>query len=629
MLPLRSRLYNRLSLAISLGALLLPLSGASGAEAFFRLRDVHRGLRGIGRTVFSGDRVEEFQVEILGVLRNTGPKQSIILARLSGGPLGETGILQGMSGSPVYIDGKLVGAVALGFPFSKDPIAGIQPIEAMLESSGLEDGADPGAPPEQRSARPWRWYRSVYNFQTLPNTRSSPLVTPYGSLDKLPVPLSLSGFTAATLQSLSEPFHNLGFGLQAGISATILAGQDRMEQSSGRDSSGIAAERASIIPGSMISVGLLTGDMNITADGTVTYVNGDRVYAFGHRFLDVGSVEMPFAHSEVVALVPNLNSSFKLSAPQSWIGTIVSDRSSAISGVIGRPAHTVPLSVTVHSGATGNHEYKFRVIDDRFLTPFITQTALFSLLDATERTLGRGTLQLTGQVNWGAGIPPLNIRDTFVSDSGLLQQVSADAVVPLAFVLGAGFGTLHPTDISFHLEASESKRQLRLSQAWTSTHDVRPGDSVEITALLEGEDGRELSRSISYHVPPGAPAGPLNFTVSDGNTLNFPEFAGLSQTSLHTPDELIRTINAFRDSDAVYVRVWRQEPSFTISGPSPSGEISDPPPSVALVLSDPSNSVTSNPALTLTRGSQVAELSIPMTGYVVSGAKTLQVEVKE
>ncbi len=555
------------------------------------------------------------------MLRNTGPKQTIILARLSGGPLAETGILQGMSGSPVYIDGRLLGAVALGFPFSKEPIAGIQPIETMLEGSGLSFpvGAIHNSRPPQESAASWDRYRSVYNFQALPTSRSSSLATPYGSLDQLLVPLSFSGFTPATLQTLAKPFRDLGFGLLSGLSGGTPI----------RGAIDPVLGASTITPGSMISVGLLTGDMNITADGTVTYVKGDQVYAFGHRFLDIGSVEMPFAHSDVVALIPNLNSSFKLSSPRAWAGTIVSDRASAITGVIGRPAHTVPLTISVHSNATGKHEYSFQVVNDRFLTPFITQTALFSVLDATERTLGRGTLQLTGEVDWGAGVPTLNIRDTFVSDSGLVQQVSADAVVPLAFVLGAGFGTLHPSKMSFHLEANESKRQLRLSQAWTSTHDVRPGDPVEITALLEGEDGLEMSRSISYRIPSGAPAGALNFTISDGNTLNFPEFAGLSQSSLHTPDELIRTINAFRDSDAVYVRVWRQEPSFTISGPSPSGEISDPPPSVALVLSDPSNSVTSNAALTFTRGSQIAELSIPTPGYVVTGAKTLQVEVKE
>ncbi|MDQ2842013.1 MAG: hypothetical protein M3Y72_13425, partial [Acidobacteriota bacterium] len=498
------------------------------AQAFFPLRDVRPGLHGVGRTVFSGDRIEQFQVDILGVLANAGPKQSIILARLSGGPLAETGIMQGMSGSPVYIDGKLLGAVALGFPFSKEPIAGIQPIESMLEDSTFS----PTISARPASAASWTWYRTAHELLQFPSSLHPQILTPFGSMDQLITPLAMSGFTSATLQTLARPLRTLGFQLTEGNSAQSPDADDPARNSDPATAVNLASASAAVVPGSMISVGLLTGDMNMTADGTVTYVNGNRVYAFGHRFLDIGSTEMPFAHSDVVALIPNLNSSFKLSAPRQWMGTILSDRATAISGEIGRSAQTIPLSVTVHSSATGLHQYHFQVVNDRFLTPFITQTALFSVLDATERTLGRGTLQLTGSVDWGAGLPPLAIRDTFVSDSGLVQQVSLDAVVPLAFVLGAGFGNLHPKSISFQLEADESKRQLHLAQAWTSTHDVRPGEPFEITALLEGEDGVQFSRSISYRIPPGAPDGPLNLTVSDANTLNYPDFAGLSQSSL-------------------------------------------------------------------------------------------------
>lgn len=532
----------------------------------------------------------------------------IILARLSGGPLAQTGILQGMSGSPVYIDGKLLGAVALGFPFSKEPIAGIQPIEEMIRGTSLDPRSAPE--PALEATSYWSFFHSTRR------TNDAAFPTPYGNLQQMLLPLAMSGFTPATLQTFSEQFRHLGLeplqGLSAASPATAANGSTTPLQ-----------------PGSMISVGLLTGDMNIVADGTVTYIDGKRVYAFGHRFLDIGTVEMPFAQSEVVALIPSLNTSFKLSTPGNWIGTILSDRNTAIAGEIGHTAHTVPLEIDLRSGSTGTHDYHFQLVNDRFLTPFLTQTALFSILDATERSLGRGTIRVSGEVTWEDNLPPLQIRDTFVSDSNVLQQAAADAVVPLGFVLGAGFRGIRPKKISFHVEASESKRQLRLAQAWTSTHDVHPGDSVEITALLEGENGLQISRSLTWRIPPGAPLGLLNFTISDGTTLNFPEFAGLTQSSLRTALDLIHTINAFRDNDALYVRIWRQEPSFTISGPSPSAEISDPPPSVALVLADPSSSASSNAALTLIRGSRVAELSIPTSGYVISGAKTLQVEVKE
>ena len=614
---------------------LLPvavLPNSAYAQNFFPLANVRPGLHGTGRTVFAGNKIEEFQVEILGLLRNVSPKQTIILARLSGGPLAETGVMQGMSGSPVYIDGKLLGAVALGFPFSKEPIAGIEPIQSMItDSSPQNPVAANNTPPEIAAAANFRTYSHLVTSRRSPESPRSdfpdistetPYASPFGNLRALATPLSLSGFTPATLQTFTTEFRRLGFEPLQGLSSGSAASPSQQTPNP-------SPSVTPLLPGSMISVGLLTGDMNITADGTATLVDGKRIYAFGHRFLDTGSTELPFARSEVVALIPTLNSSFKLSTPLEWIGTILSDRASAISGEIGRSAHTVPLSVAVQSSATGSHDYHFQVVNDRFLTPFITQTALFSVLDATERTLGVGTLSLEGRVEWQENLPPLVIRDTFVSDSGLVQQVSTDAVVPLGFVLGAGFRGIHMKNITFTLHTSESKRQLHIAQAWTSSHDVRPGDTLQITTLLQGENGFELTRSASYQVPLGAPLGALNFTISDANTLNFPDFSGLSQSALHSPASLIQTINSFRDNDAFYVRVWRQEPAFTISGSGPDGDLSDPPPSVALVLSDPSNSTTSSAALALTRGSQIAELPVATTGYVVTGAKTLQVDVKE
>jgi hypothetical protein len=250
-------------------------------------------------------------------------------------------------------------------------------------------------------------------------------------------------------------------------------------------------------------------------------------------------------------------------------------------------------------------------------------------MDSTERTVGAATLRLRGRVEFEGDVPGLAIHDIFVSDSALPQQAATDAVVPLAFVLGGGFSNLHMKSIAFELEPVDKKRQLRITQAWTSSHEVRPGDALRVTALLQGENGLEITRTATYNVPVGAPLGSLNFTISDASTLNFPEFAGLSQSAAHTAAELVRMIDEFRPSDAAYVRVWRQQPSFSVAGPMPRSELTDPPPSIMLILADPSSSATTNPALTLTRGSGIAELTIPAPGYVVSGAKTVQVEVKE
>lgn len=586
------------------------------AQAFFPLKDVRPGLHGTGRTVFSSNRIDEFQVEILGTLENLTPNQTIILARLSGGPLTETGVLQGMSGSPVYIDGKLLGAIALGFPFSKEPIAGIQPIESMIS-----DAIPPAPSPAERSAGPRPDHpfpipapAAIANRLVPSSSAPSTFTSSFGSLTEILSPVALAGFTPATLEAFAAEFHRLGFQPQQGVSAA-----------------GPTSQRYSgvVVPGSMISVELLSGDMSISADGTVTYVDGNRVYAFGHRFLDIGATNLPFARADVIALLPSVNTSFKLSSPREWVGTITSDRNTAIAGEVGRRAHTVPLTISVNSPLSGAHQYHMQVVEDRLLTPFVTQTALFSVMDATERAVGAATLRLRGQIEFEGDVPPLAIHDVFVSDSALPQQAAADAVVPLAFVLGGGFHGLRMKNMTFELAPLSSKQQLHIAQAWTSAHEVRPGSSVEITTLLQGENGLQMTRTATYRVPVGAPLGPLNFTISDANTLNYPEFAGLSQSAASTAAELVEMIDRFRSSDAAYIRVWRQQPSFTVSGPSPSGELTDPPPSVMLILADPSDSATTNPAQTVTRGATVSELSIPCPGYVVAGAKTLQVEVKE
>src|SRR5579875_3671052 len=387
-------------------------SALAAAQGFFPLKEVHPGLRGVGRTVFQGNRIEQFQVEILGLLENIAPKQTIILARLSGGPLAETGVLQGMSGSPVYIDGKLLGAVALGFPFSKEPIAGITPIEEMLSGSTFLTPADRShLPPPDRA-------------------------TSYGDLSEISTPLTLSGFTARTIETFAGQFRKLGFEPRQGLSSGAPASP---------------AYTGTVEPGSMISLELLTGDMVISADGTVTYVDGKRVYAFGHRFLDTGSTELPFARADVVTLLPAVNVSFKLSSAREWVGTILSDRSSAVAGEIGRAAHMIPVSIAVHSPETGAHSYNFQVVNDRLLTPFLTQATIFSTIDVTERTIGAGTLRLSGRIEFEGGLPPLIVHDIFVSDSGLVQQVSSDAVVTLAFALGAGFENLRVKNISYTL----------------------------------------------------------------------------------------------------------------------------------------------------------------------------------
>jgi hypothetical protein len=183
--------------------------------------------------------------------------------------------------------------------------------------------------------------------------------------------------------------------------------------------------------------------------------------------------------------------------------------------------------------------------------------------------------------------------------------------------------------LSFHVSQLDTKRQLRLNQAWASAHEARPGETVTLTVQMEGENGYETAQSVKYQIPVGAPNGALNFTIGDATLQNFTEFAGMAQSSLQSPERLIEAINLYHSSEGLYVRVWRTQPAFVVKGPGPGTEMPDPPPSAMLILADPSSSASGSATNAATRGSEVGQLTIPMPGYAVSGAKTVQVEIKD
>ena len=575
--------------------LLIVASNLFPQNAIFPLSDVRTGQHGIGKTVFSGNRIDEFQVEILGVLENLGPRQSIILARLSGGPLEKTGVMQGMSGSPVYINGRLVGAVALAFNFAKEPIAGIRPIEEMLAVSGPAAGKNATEP---RAAR-----------KDVPLTASlAGLENQNASLVEIATPVSFSGFTSGTLERFAPELKKMGLEPRQGIS-------------SGGPLPSKLGNPAQIRPGDMISVDLLSGDLTIGAEGTVTEVDGKRIYAFGHRFMSVGETELPFARAEVLTLLPNLAASFKISTAREWMGTITQDRSTSIYGELGRKAETVPVALTVKDGRRAPISYHMQLVNDRVLSPFILQMAVYSAIDATERTLGLASYSLRGAVEFQHGLQPLRLDNTYSGDFNVPLQASSGVSSPLAYLMGAGFDTLKVKDITLEIQASERKRMLQIDQVTASPKEVHPGQQVELAVTFTGENGVEVQKSLRYTVPVGAPYGTLNFTVSDATSSNLLDFQQLAATAPKSPTQLVSFLNSLRPNTNAYVRVWRTDPAFQVQGE----DLPDPPASVGLIL----NKAQAAQGLWFPHGSKIDELQIQAGDAVVTGSKTVPVDVKE
>lgn len=564
------------------------------------LKDIRPGMKGIGKTVFSGSRIDEFQVEILGILENVGPRQSLILAKLSGGPLAQTGILQGMSGSPVYIDGKLIGAVALGFEYSKEPIAGIRPIEEMLQVTRAP------APARRIAALPWDGKLD----SLLPPAEN--VLAPGGArLVNIATPVSFGGFTRATIEHFAPQLRSLGL--------------EPLQGAGGGGNPGTTlGDPAALQPGSMITVQLLSGDMSVGADGTVTCIDNGQVYAFGHRFLSIGTTDLPFARAEVLTLLPTYNSSFKISTAREWVGTITQDSSTAIAGQLGRMAAMVPVSIRVrsHGAVQRSDTYQMRMVNDRVLSPFLLQMAVFSAIDATERSIGDSSFSITGELEFETGAAPLKIENMYAGDFNLPAQVSMAAAVPLAYAMQSGFDSLRLKRVALDIASFPEKRRLQIDQVWTSKREVRPGESVEITVVLTGENAAEVTRKVTYQVPVGAPTGPLYFSAADANTINLTDYRQMMSAPPKTAAQLVSFLNRLRRNTKAYLRVWRAEPSYDVGGEPLPG----PPPSLALILARSQSSLAGLPA---PAHSRVAEFEIDAGNVVVSGSKTIQVEVKE
>ncbi len=605
--------------------------GAAGAAELFPFEDVKAGQRGTGRTVFSGNEIAEFDVEILGVLENVWPGQSLILGRLAGGPLEKTGVMAGMSGSPVYIEGRLAGAIAYSFPFSTEPIAGIRPIHEMLRGTERAETSKPvrvrggvipfpeGGLGDGLAIRE----RLVLAGMTdlLPVGAFPAGVGPagMGPLGPLPAggeagmipiatPAGLAGFSEGAFEVFGSQLRSLGLRPAQGV-----GGRGRVDGE--RDQKPLEA-------GAMINVALIQGDMVLSAAGTVTYIDGETIYAFGHRFLSSGPTQMPFLRSSVIAVVPNLNSSFKISASGESLGVMDRDRSTGISGRLGGKADMLPLDITLRSGGD-QRQYRMRLVNDRSLSAFLLQMALFSAVDTTQRQVGASSYRVSGSVDLGSGVTPLRLDNMFSGSTGVPLQLATATAIPLAYLMESDLETLSPRRITLRIEAIDEEKSLEVDRGWAERTRVRPGEKLELAAALRDPKGAEQIHRVSFPVPPGLAPGPLEISFSDGQTLNALDWRTFREPRrARDLNHLVRAMNRLRRNDRLYVRIWRPSRGFLLH----TERLPAPPSSVARLLSSPGAAaagVLSNWRTTL------AEYEIDGLGSVVRGSVNLKVSVVE
>lgn len=614
---------NRVTFILS-AVLIVVSAGLAAAQqpvkvngpALFALEDLRPGMKGTARTVFSGTETEEFGVEILGVLPGfPGPRQSAIIARLSGSNVEKTGVFAGMSGSPVYIDGKIVGAIAFSFPFSKEPIAGITPIKQMVELFNRGSENERIKPKEPRAVsfaqlagtdwKPNLPKPTVSAVSLLaPVSAGSPLMPLLGQqMAPIATPLVFSGITQESLSMFAPQLVANGLLPVSGVggSAAITP---------------LAEVNDKTFPaGSSISVQLVRGDYSLAAAGTVTMRDGDRIYAFGHPFLSLGASDMPMTEASVVTVIPNVNNSFKLAVPGSMVGSISQDRASGIFGMLRQAPKMIPVKVNLHTSRDRTETYSYEVANDSFLTPLLLNITVFNTITSSERALGDSTLTIKGEIKV-KGQEPIQIDRRFSNNQSPIQAAGAIAA-PVGSLLTSGFDDVQLDGITLDISSSETKYAGTLERISLDRTEVRRGEKVEVQAYVRTESGKQFVQRIPVQIPEDAALGQLLVFVGDGGALQ----EGSPAKAFVPQDlgQLVRAINTVKKSDRLYVKLFRITPGAVIG----TSELPSLPPSMVATL----NSDRTSGGYTPTVLSPVYEMELPPAEFVISGQQLIAIDV--
>ena len=559
------------------------------------LSEVHAGMKGVAYTVFQGTRPEPMNLEVLGVLKNmNGPDSDVILIRLQGTKPEYTGVVAGMSGSPVYIDGKLVGALAFRIgQFSKEPIAGVTPIEQMLEINTLEETSAkrPAAALTPVGAPgPVSGGSDVQNFANLMKPMETPLV--------------FNGFTEEAVRRFAPQF------TAAGITPVMGAGSVSDEK-----------QPEPLVPGSAVSAVLVRGDLSIAATCTVTYVDPERLLACGHPLLQFGNVDIPMNKAQVVATLPSPENAFKIINTTEAVGAFVQDRHTGILGRFDQTPDMIPVTLRIH-GVSNPKTFHYEVLNNPKLTPVAIMSTAYSVLQGINEYGEDVTYRLNGQIDVH-GYPEVKLQDMFAPSS----DASVPTAAALAMSLGDRFGRIYDnqfvkpsiTGVELDFDILNERRWARLESARTDVTEARPGDQITIEAALRPYRGERIVRQLPIQIPTSTPKGTLRILVSDAETLDkirktarpFAQRLDLAST--------IAMLNKERINDRLYVSLLEQNPEAMVQDKIM--------PTLPLSVMNVMEGMRGTQDMVVLGESSVGEESTPVD-YVVSGAQVITITIK-
>jgi hypothetical protein len=572
--------------------------GGSGETKVFPLAQLKRGMKGVAYTVFEGVNPEPMQVEILGVLKDSlGPGRDMILARLYGTKPEFTGVVAGMSGSPVYIDGRLVGALSYRIgQFSKEPIAGITPIEQMLEVR--DDEVRPAAAGGKKTA--------PEEATGLPATNAGAGV----QMQAMETPLVFSGFSQEAVDRFGDRFRAMGMTPVAGLG--------------GADAAAVQPEP--LVPGSAVSAILVRGDLSVAGTCTVTYVDPTRLLACGHPITQYGPVDMPMTKAAVVTTLPSPLNAFKIVNTTETVGAFTEDRASAIMGRFGTKARMIPVTVEIVQpaipGGTAAKDkvFHFEVLDNRQLTPSAMLVSVYQSLQGTNAAAAEMSYRMSGEIGV-QGLPEVKM-------SGMVAQNELNpAAINAALFVNDRFSRVYGnpqdqpvvTDLKLKVVGIPERRTATLESARLGVLEARAGDTIDAEVTLRPYQAESRVVHLKVKLPVDVAAGQVRVLVSDGATVD--RLLGPS-SQLHRAEGLadaVDQMNRLHANDRVYVTLLNRQAQAVLEGEALPG--------VPLSMANVLGPLKDSQRLTL-NGESVVEAGSAETGYAVAGSQVLNLTVR-
>ena len=560
---------------------------------------IHAGMHGVAYTVFQGTKPESMDVEVLGILRNVnGPKGDIILVRLGGAKVEYTGVVAGMSGSPVYFNGKLAGAVAFRIgEFSKEPIAGVTPISEMLEISAID--SSPTSVPVQAKSLP-----SIAAKTSGPGVASLAAQNFSNYLRPIDAPLVFGGFSEDAIQQFAPQFASQGIVPVMGVGST-----SDMKQPEPLE------------PGSAVNAVLVRGDMDIAATCTVTYIDVGHLLACGHPLLQFGMVDLPMTKAQVLATVPSPLNAFKIVNGTETVGSFVQDRHTGILGEFGKQAEMIPVTLTIHGG-TADKVFHYEVLNNARLSPTAMSATVYNALHGLNEYGDETTYSVKGDIRV-AGLPDVKLQDIFSA-----AESAPPAAMQAASSIGERFARIYSNPYStpaiqslqLDFEVTKDRRWARLESARTDVSEARPGDLVNVEVLLRPYRGDAVIERLAIRIPTSASKGPLHVLVSDGDMLDRLRHGGPGGAQRLDLASTIAALNKEHVNNRVYVSVLDEDPEAMVADKVM--------PALPLSVMNVMDGLQGTQEMVVRGESSVSETATPPLDFVVSGAQLLTVTIK-